>query len=240
MSGDAKPAEIDGEYRCEEKRKQKTLDSKHTAPKFTSQLLVKIYGVNLSTGYFKSDGVDRQQLPTDLYKCVGELQLSTVKRSKLDALDVYDTASAAFVDKFMVVNYFTCLDDIANAIDDLFALEDLYVTATGDSDKPTVEQVPFEPSDDGFYDNYKSQVNSFGETSGYKRDSGQLVPKPVVATKTHWREGSATRAAKTKKQAPQQQMAVVAAPSRPHAGSGGGAGQSPPATAPITTVVALP
>ena len=100
-------------------------------------------------------------------------------------LDPYDTASTTFVDKFMAVNYFTCLDDIANAIDDLFALEDLYVSATGDSDKPTVEPVAFEPSDDGIYDNYKRQVNSFVETRGYKRDSGQLVSKSVTATKTH-------------------------------------------------------
>jgi hypothetical protein len=176
MSGDAQPAEIDGEYRREEKRKEKNLDSKHTVPKITTQLLAKDYDVNLSTGYFKSDGVDRQQLPTDLHKCVGESQLATVKRSKLDDLDAYDTASAAFVGKFMVVNYFTCLDDIANAIDDLFTLEDLYVSATGDSDKSTVEPVAFEPSDDGIYDNYKRQVNSFGETRGYKCDSGQLVP----------------------------------------------------------------
>jgi hypothetical protein len=182
MSGDAQPAEIDGEYRCEEKRKEKTLDSKHTAPKLTSQVLAKSYGVNLSSGYFKSDGVDRQQLPTDLHKCVGESQLATVKRSTLDALDAYDTASAAFVGKFMAVNYFTCLDDIANAIDDLFALEDLYVSATS----------------------------------------------------------SANRAANPKKQAPQQQMTVVAAPARPHAGRGGGAGQRPPTTAPIEAVVALP
>jgi hypothetical protein len=27
------------------------------------------------------------------------------------------------------------------------------------------------------YDNYKSQVNAYGETSVYNRDSGQLVPK---------------------------------------------------------------
>jgi regulator of sigma D len=87
-----------------------------------------VYGVNLSTGYFKSDGVDHQQLPTDFHKCVGESQLTTVKRSNLDALDAYDTTSSVFVDKFMVVNYFTCLDDIANDIDDLFTLEDLYVS----------------------------------------------------------------------------------------------------------------
>jgi hypothetical protein len=182
MIGDAQPAEIDGAYHCEEKRKQKALDTKHTVPKLTDQLLSKTYDVNLSTGYFKSDEVDHQQLPTDRHKCVGESQLATVKRSKLDVLDSYDTASAAFVGKFMVVNYFTCLDDFANAIDDLFVLDDLYVSATS----------------------------------------------------------SATRAAKPKKQAPQQQMAVVVAPARPHAGSGGGAGQSPPATAPIAAVVALP
>jgi hypothetical protein len=83
------------------------LNSKHTETKLTAQLLVKVYGVNLSTGYLKSDGVDYQQLPTDLHKCVGESQLATVKLSKLDALDAYDTASTAFVGKFMVVNYFT-------------------------------------------------------------------------------------------------------------------------------------
>ena len=166
--------------------------------------------------------------------------LDTVNRSKLVVLDAFDTASAAFVGKFMDVCYFTCLDDIANAIDDLIALEDLYVSATGDSDKPTVEPVAFEPSDDGIYDNYKRQVNAFGETSGYNRDSGQLIPKPVAATKTHWREGSAARAAKPKKQVSQQQMTVVVAPARPHAGRGSGTGQHPPATSPIAAVVALP
>jgi hypothetical protein len=140
----------------------------------------------------------------------------------------------------MDVSYFTCLDDIANAIDDLIALEDIYVSATGDSDKPTVEPVALKPSVDEISDNKKRQVNSFGQTSGYTRDYEQLVPKPVAATTTEWHEGSATRAAKTKNQAPQQQMAVVAAPEHPHAGYGSGTGQCPPATAPIETVVALP
>jgi hypothetical protein len=166
--------------------------------------------------------------------------LATVKRSKLDVLDAFDTASTAFVGKFMDVSYFTCLDVIANAIDDLIALEDIYVSVTDDSDKPTVEPVVLKSSVDAIYDNNKCQVNPFGETSGYKRDSEQLVPKPVAATTTEWREGSATRAAKPKKQAPQQQMAVVAAHARPHAGRGSGAGQRPPATALIGAVVALP
>ena len=34
------------------------------------------------------------------------------------------------------------------------------------------------------YDNYKHQVNVYGETSVYKRDCGQLVPKPVATSKT--------------------------------------------------------
>jgi hypothetical protein len=161
LSGNAQPIEIDAEHRREQNRKKKVLDSKHTAAKLTTQLLAKAYGVNLSTGAFKSDGCDRQRLPTDLDKCVGESPLATVKRTKLDAIDVYDTASAAFVDKFMDVNYFICLDDIANAIDDLITLEDLYVLATGDSDRPTVEAVAFEHSDDGIYDNYKRVSGQF-------------------------------------------------------------------------------
>lgn len=90
--------------------------------------------------------------------------LATVKRSKLVVLDAFDTASAAFAGKFMDVTYFTCLDAIANAIDDLIALDDIYVSATGDSDKPTVEPVALKPSVDEIYDNNKRQVNSFGQT----------------------------------------------------------------------------
>ena len=56
----------------------------------------------------------------------------------------------------------------------------------------------------GISDNYKSQVNVYGETSVYKRDCGQLVPKAAVATKTDWRVGSAVRDGKPKNQASQQ------------------------------------
>ena len=124
--------------------------------------------------------------------------LAIVKRSTLVVLDAFDTASAAFVGKFL---------------------------------KPSVDEI---------YDNKKRQVNSFGQTSGYKRDYEQLVPKPVAATTTEWHEGSATRAVKTKNQASQQQMTVVAAHARPHAARGRGAGQRPPATAVIAAVVAFP
>jgi hypothetical protein len=67
----------------------------------------------------------------------------------------------------------------------------------------------------GIYDNYKSQVNAYGETSVFKRDCGQLVPKSAAVTKTDWREGSAVRTAKPKKHVSQQQMTVTSAPARP-------------------------
>jgi hypothetical protein len=70
----------------------------------------------------------------------------------------------------MDVSYFTCLDVIANAIDDLIALEDIYVSATDDSDKPTVEPVALKPSVDEIYDINKRQVNSFGEIVRYSRN----------------------------------------------------------------------
>jgi hypothetical protein len=74
----------------------------------------------------------------------------------------------------------------------------------------------------GIYDNYKRQVNTYGETSVYKRDCGQLVPKPTVVNKTDWNEGSAVRTAKSKKQVPQQQMTVAPAPAHPQNGRGNG------------------
>ena len=116
----------------------------------------------------------------------------------------------------------------------------LATVTTDDSDKPTVDPVALKPSVDEIYDNKKRQLNSFGQTSGYKCDYEQLDPKPVAATTTEWHEGSATRVAKTKNQAPQQQMAVVAAHARPHAGRGRGARQRPLATAFIAAVVAFP
>ena len=92
----------------------------------------------------------------------------------------------------------------------------------------------------GIYDNYKRQVNAYGETSVYKRDYGQLVPKPVAATKTDWREGSAVRADQPQKHVPQQQMTVASAPARPQGAGRGNGGHHPPTTAPVAAVVAIP
>jgi hypothetical protein len=138
----------------------------------------------LSSIFFLSLACESQPLINECVQPAEKSPLATVKLSKLDVLDTFDTSSTAFVGKFMDVSYFTCLDVIANAIDDLIALEDIYVSATGDSDKPTVEPVDLKPSVDEIYDINKRQVNSFGETNGYKRDSEQLVPKPVAATTT--------------------------------------------------------
>jgi hypothetical protein len=110
MSADAQPAEIDGEYRCEENRKQKDLDSKHTVPKLTAQLLNKSYGATSPPGTSSpTESIANSYQLTPSYKCVGESQLTTVKLSKLDTLDTYDTASTAFIGKVMVVNYFVVL-----------------------------------------------------------------------------------------------------------------------------------
>ena len=92
----------------------------------------------------------------------------------------------------------------------------------------------------GIYDNYKIQVNVYGETSVYKRDCGQLVPKTAVATKTDWREGRSIRDAKPKKYVSQQQMTVSSAPARPQGVGRGNGGYRPPATGPVVAVAAIP
>ena len=90
------------------------------------------------------------------------------------------------------------------------------------------------------YDNYKRQVNAYGETSVYKRDCGQFVPKPAAETKTDWREGSAVRVTKPKKHVSQHKMTVVSAPTRPQGVDRANGGHHPPATAPVVAVVAIP
>ena len=58
------------------------------------------------------------------------------------------------------------------------------------------------PTDDsmltgpGIFDNYSRQVNSYGETSVYKCDCAQLVPKPAPTPKTDCCDGSADRSVK--------------------------------------------
>ncbi len=92
-------------------------------------------------------------------------------------------------------------------------------------------------ADPDIYDNYKRQVNAYDETSVYKRDCGQFVPKPPATPKTDWNDGSATRSTKTKKQASHQQMTVTTTPPCP---AGGRGGSRPPAAVPIVAAVIVP
>ena len=87
------------------------------------------------------------------------------------------------------------------------------------------------------YDNYKHLTNPCGETIVYKRDCGQLVPKPTVTSKTDWRDGSVVRSSKTKKQTPHHQMVSDTAPPLPADGRGG---PCPPPAVPIVAAVIVP
>jgi hypothetical protein len=65
---EAQAAQVEQEYRREEKRESKAMDSKLFAPKFNANLIAKAYGDNLSTGSVKSGGGDhQQQLPAALF-----------------------------------------------------------------------------------------------------------------------------------------------------------------------------
>ena len=87
-------------------------------------------------------------------------------------------------------------------------------------------------ADPGIYDPYRCQVNAYGQLSLYKCECSHLVPpKATLPPKTDWREGSAAKSVKAKKQHPQQQMAAAAVPARPAGGRGGP--PRPPAAVPI-------
>ena len=124
------------------------------------------------------------------------------------ANDTDETTQTAMASVFTVLQYIATTNDSSkSALDDFgqkwkhnaaqFELNRRFAHAHNPDD----ESMATGP---GIYDNYKRKVNTYGETSVYKRDCGQLVPKPVAATKTDWCEGSDVRAAKPKKQVPQQ------------------------------------
>ena len=73
MSAEAQAAQVEDqasqveeEYRREEKREHKAMDTKLLTPKFNANLLTKAYGDNLSTGSVKSGGGDHR-LPAALF-----------------------------------------------------------------------------------------------------------------------------------------------------------------------------
>ena len=297
---EAQAAQVELEYRREEKRENKAMDAKLVAPKFNPNLIARAYGDNLSNGSAKSGAGDRQ-LPAALFFAhasarvaapIGEPILSgeypqmdknwgfwmsstnpnSHRLTDHDQCVVesfnhiirHQNAAAALLEQLLEYHQSTDADENNQAamVSVFTALQ--YIATANDSSKSALDDfgqkwkhnaVQFElnrrfarahnPDDEsmaagpGIYDNYKRQVNAYGETSVYKRDCGQLVPKPAVANKTDWRDASAARAAKPKKQAPQQQMAAALAPARPQSGRGNG-GHRPPATVPVAAVAAIP
>jgi hypothetical protein len=159
------------------------------------------------------------------------------------AADADEDTQAAMASVFTALQHIATANDSAKSSLDDFGQKWKHSPAQFELNRKFARS--HNPDDDsmaagpGIYDNYKRQVNAYGETSVYKRDCGQLFPKPVAANKTDWREGSAARAAKPKKQAPQQQMAAAAAPPRLNAGRGSG-GNRPPASDPSVAVAVLP
>jgi hypothetical protein len=159
------------------------------------------------------------------------------------AIDADENTQAAMATVFTALQYIASANDSSKSALDDFGQKWKHTAAQFELNRkfarahnPDDESMAAGP---GIYDNYKRQVNAYGETSVYKRDCGQLVPKPAASTKIDWREGSAARAAKPKKQVPQQQMAAASAPARPQAGRGHG-GHRPPASAPVAAVAIVP
>ncbi len=219
-------AGIEGEYRREEQREQRAMDSK-TIPQLAHKQ-------QFSPAFFTAFIRHQNAAAEFLEKLLEDHQ----------AADADEDTQAAMATVFTALQHIATANDSAKSSLDDFGQKWKHSAAQFELNRKFARS--HNPDDDsmaagpGIYDNYKRQVNAYGETSVYKRDCGQLVPKPVAANKTDWSEGSATRAAKPKKQAPQQQMAAAAAPSRPSAGRGSGGGPRPPASAPSVAVAVLP
>jgi hypothetical protein len=64
--GEAQAAQVELDFRREEKRENKVMDSKPVASKFNPNLIARVYGDNLSNGSAKSGAGDRQ-LPAALF-----------------------------------------------------------------------------------------------------------------------------------------------------------------------------
>jgi hypothetical protein len=193
---------------------------------------------------------------TDHDKCVVELLNHIIRYQNVaaalleqllehnQAIDTDEDTQAAMVSVFTALQYLASANDSSKSALDDFGQKWKHTAAQFELNRrfarlhnPDDERMAAGP---GIYNNYKRQVNAHGETSVYKRDCGQLVPKPAAATRTDWREGSAVRAAKPKKHVPHQQMAVTSDPARLQGAVRGNGGHHQPATAPIAAVVAIP
>ena len=89
---------------------------------------------------------------------------------------------------FTALQYIATVNDSAKSSLDDFGQKWKHTTAEFELNRKFARS--HNPDDDsmtagpGIYDNYMRQVNAYGETSVYKRDCGQLVPKSATATKT--------------------------------------------------------
>ena len=200
MSGQAQAAQVEvqdsqveEEYHREEKREHKTMDANLTPSKFNTNLLVKTYGDNISTGSFKSGGGDRplpvvfffQHASARVAAPIGEPILSG-EYPQMDKNWAF-WMSSTNPNSHRLTDHDKCVVESLNYITAL-----KYITSANDSSKSDLDDfgqkwnhntAKFElnrkfapehnPDDDsmatgpGIYDNYKRQVNVYGETSVY-------------------------------------------------------------------------
>jgi hypothetical protein len=104
------------------------------------------------------------------------------------ANDTDENTQADMASVFTALQYITTVNDSSKSALDDFGQKWKHNTVQFELNRrfarthnPDDESMTAGP---GIYDNYKRQVNTYGETSVYKRDCGQLVPKPAVTNKT--------------------------------------------------------
>jgi hypothetical protein len=103
------------------------------------------------------------------------------------AIDADENTQADMVTVFTALQYIASVNDSSKSVLDDFGQKWKHTTAQFELNRkfarahnPDDESMDAGP---GIYDNYKRQVNAYGKTSVYKRDCGQLVPKPAASTK---------------------------------------------------------
>jgi hypothetical protein len=137
---------------------------------------------------------------TDHDKCVAEsfnhiIRHQNVAAALLEQLleyhqanDVDENTQAAMASVFMALQYISKTNDSSKSALDDFGQKWKHNTVQVDLNRRFAHA--HNPDDGsivpgpGIYDNYKRQVNAYGETSVYKRVCGHLVPKPDVVNKT--------------------------------------------------------
>jgi hypothetical protein len=195
MSGQAQATQVEGqtaqvqqEYYREEKHEHKTLDTKLLAPKSWAFWMVVVN--------------HNSHRLTDHDKCVVESLNHIIRHQNVvvalfeQLLDHHqDTDTDEDTQTVMVsLQYIVSANDSSKSALDDFGQKWKITAAQIEVNRKFVhthnrDHANMSAGPD-IYDNYKRQVNAYGETRVYKRVSGQLVPKPAGAPKTDWREGT--------------------------------------------------